>query len=158
MTEWPTPASTLSQITVMGLEPRVQLNVAGRSKNIFVNTRATYSVLISYSGNFFPQTCTILVVIGKVVTKRFTLAAGMDRHFCISFWWPLSVLPPYWEEIYLISWGPPLWWESVQPPELYNSLVATEELTVASPIVKPWEEKLNLQVWGQLLDELTELN
>ena len=91
MTEWPTPASNLSEMTAMGLEPRVQLNVAGRSKNLFVDTRATYSVLTSYSGNFSPQTCTILVAIGKVVTKRLTLfVAGMDGHFCISSWWPLS--------------------------------------------------------------------
>ena len=40
-------------------------------------------------------------------------------------------------------------------------LVATEELTVVSPIVryqKLWEEKFNHQVWDQLLDEHTKLN
>ena len=121
MTEWPTPASTLSQITVMGLEVRVQLNVAGRSKNLFVNTRATYSVLTSYSGNFSPQTCTILVAIGKVVTKRFTLVCCWDGQTFLHQFLVAPVLLPYWEEIYLISWGPPLWWEPFQPPELYNS-------------------------------------
>ena len=26
--------------------------------------------------------------------------AGMDKYFPTSFWWPLSVLLPYWEEIF----------------------------------------------------------
>ena len=26
--------------------------------------------------------------------------AGMDEYFPTSFWWPLSVLFPYWEEIF----------------------------------------------------------
>ena len=34
--------------------------------------------------------------------------AGMDKYFPTSFWWSLSVLPPYWEEIYSLNWGPPL--------------------------------------------------
>ena len=57
----------------MGLEPRVQLDVAGRSENFLVDTGATYSVLISYSGAF-SQTCTILGATGKTTTKRFTQA------------------------------------------------------------------------------------
>ena len=61
----------LSQITIMGLEPRVQLDVAGRSENFLVDTRATYSVLTSYYGAFFSQTCTILGATGKTITKRF---------------------------------------------------------------------------------------
>ena len=47
----------LSQITIMGLEPRVQLDVAGRSKNFLVDTGATYSVLTFYSGDFSSQIC-----------------------------------------------------------------------------------------------------
>ena len=43
----PALASPLSQITITGLEPRVQLDVAGRSENFLVNTEATYSVLIA---------------------------------------------------------------------------------------------------------------
>ena len=58
----------------MGLEPRVQLDVAGRSENFLVDTEATYSVLISYSGAFSPQTHTILGATGKATTKRFTQA------------------------------------------------------------------------------------
>ena len=70
----PTPASCLSQITIMGLEPRVQLDVAGRSENFLVDTGVTYSVLISYCGAFSSQTCTILGATGKTTTKRFTRA------------------------------------------------------------------------------------
>ena len=58
----------------MGLEPRVQQNVAGRSENFLVDTRATYSVLTSYSGAFSSQTRTIVGATGKTITKRFTQA------------------------------------------------------------------------------------
>ena len=61
----PTPASRLSQITITGLESRVQLDVAGRPQNFLVDTGATYSVLISYSRAFSSQTCTILSAKGK---------------------------------------------------------------------------------------------
>ena len=84
----------------MGLEPRVQQDVAGRVENFLVDTRATYSVLTSYSGAFSSQTCTILSTTGKTITKRF-LVARMDKYFPTSFWWSLSVLLPYWEEIFL---------------------------------------------------------
>ena len=50
----------LSQITIMGLEPRVELDVAGRSKNFLVDTRAIYSVLTSDSGDFSSLICIIL--------------------------------------------------------------------------------------------------
>ena len=52
----------------------MQLDVAGRSENFLVDTGATYSVLISYSGAFSSQTCTILGATGKATTKRFTRA------------------------------------------------------------------------------------
>ena len=67
-------AARLSQTTIMGLEPRVQLDVAGRSKNFLVDTGATYSVLISYSAAFSSQSCTILGATGKATTKKFTRA------------------------------------------------------------------------------------
>ena len=82
----------------MGLEPRVQLDVAGRSENFLVDTGATYSVLISYSGAFSSKTCTILGATGKATTKRFTRAL-----LCC---WDGQILPhsvlvvPYWEEIF----------------------------------------------------------
>ena len=59
-------------MTNMGLEPWVQLDVAGRSENFLVDTGATYSVLTSYSGAFSSRTCTILGATGKTTTKRFT--------------------------------------------------------------------------------------
>ena len=34
------------------------------------------------------------------------LVAGMDKYFPTSFWWSLSILLPYWEEIYSLNWGP----------------------------------------------------
>ena len=46
--------------------------------------------------------------------------AGMDKYFPTSFWWSLSVLPHYWEEIYSINWGLPLWWEAFQSLESYS--------------------------------------
>ena len=82
----------------MGLEPRVQLDVAGRSENFLV-------VLTFCSGNFSSQTCTILGATGKTITKRFilpstSLVSGMDKHLPISFGWSLRVQLPYWEEIF----------------------------------------------------------
>ena len=114
----------LSQITITELEPRVQLDVAGRSENFLVDTGATYCVLISYSGAFTSQTCTILGATRKTTTKRFTqalLCCWDGQIFPTSFWWSLSVLLPYWEEIYSLNWGPPFWWEVFQPLELYSS-------------------------------------
>ena len=93
----------LSQITITGLEPRVQLDVAGRSEDFLVDTGATYSVLTSYSSAFSSQTYTILRGTGKTITKdslKLFFVAGMDKYFPTSFWWPLSVLLPYWEEIF----------------------------------------------------------
>ena len=80
------PAS-LSQIVITGLEPRVQLDVAGRPENFLVDTGATYSVLISYSGAFFSYTCTILGDTGKTITKDSPehFVAGIDKYFPISF-------------------------------------------------------------------------
>ena len=89
----------------------MQLDVAGSSENLLVDTEASYSVLTSYSGNFSPQTCSILGAMGKAITKNAPehfFVAGMDRYFPTSFWWSLSVLLPYWEETYSLSWGPPL--------------------------------------------------
>ena len=98
----------LSQITITGLEPRVQLDVAGRSENFLVDTGATYSVLTSCSRAFSCQTCTFLVATGKTITKdspKHFFVAGMDKYFPTSFWWSLSVLLPYWEDISPCLWN-----------------------------------------------------
>ena len=71
----------------MGLEPREQLDVAGRSKNFLADTGATYSVLTFYSGAFSPQTRTILAATGKTITRRSPedfFVAGMDKYFPTS--------------------------------------------------------------------------
>ena len=91
----------LSQITITGLEPRMQLDVQGKSENFFVDT---YSVLTSCSRALFPQTCTILGATGKTITK------DSPEHFFVAamvniFWWFLSVLLPYWEGISLCLWN-----------------------------------------------------
>ena len=91
------------QISIMELEPRVQLDVADRSKNFLVDTGATYSVLTSYPRAFSSQTCTILGATEKRTTKyspKHFFVAGMDKYFPTSFWWSLGVLLPYWEEIF----------------------------------------------------------
>ena len=86
----------------MGLEPMVQLDVAGRSKNFLVDTGATYSVLTSYYRAFF-QTCTVLGDTGKQLLKdslEHFFVAVMCKYVPTSFWWTLSVLLFYWEEIF----------------------------------------------------------
>ena len=90
----------------MELEPSVQLDVAGKSKNFLVDTGATYSVMSSYSRAFSSQTCAILGATGKTTTKNSPehfFVAGMDKYFPTSFWWSLSVLLPYWEETYSLN-------------------------------------------------------
>ena len=93
----------LSQITITGLEPRLQLDMAGRPENFLVDTGATYSVLTSWSGAFSSQTCTIWGATRKTITKRFTgalLCSWNGQILSTSFLWLLSVLFPYWEEIF----------------------------------------------------------
>ena len=72
-------------------------------ENFLVDTGATYSFLTSYSSAFSSQTCTILRGTGKTITKdslKLFFIAGMDKYFPTNFWWPLSVLLPYWEDIF----------------------------------------------------------
>ena len=80
----------------------MQLDVAGRSENFLFDTRATCSVLTSFS-RAFSQTCTIWGTTGKQLQKdspdHFSVA-GMDKYFPISFWWSLSILLSYWEEVF----------------------------------------------------------
>ena len=107
----PTPASLPVQITITGLEPRVQLDVAGRSENFLLDTGATYSVLTSYSGAFSPQTCTIWGATGKTITKRFTralLCCWDGQIFSHQFLVVPECSTPLLEEIYSPNWGPPL--------------------------------------------------
>ena len=74
----------------MGLETRVLLDVAGRSKNFSVDTGATYSVLTSCSGAFSSKACTILGATGKKKLQNYSskhfFVAVMDKYFPTSFW------------------------------------------------------------------------
>ena len=94
----------------MGMEPRAQLDEADRSKK--VDTGAAYSVLTSYSRAFSSQICTSLGAPGKKQLQKDSLehffVAGMDKYFPASFWQSLSVLLPYWKEIYSLNWSAPL--------------------------------------------------
>ena len=81
------------------------LDAACRSKNFLVDTAATcvpVSVL-TYSRAFSSQTCTIWGATGKIITKdspKHFFVAGMGKYFPTSFGGSLSVLLPYWEEIF----------------------------------------------------------
>ena len=70
----PAPASPPVTDNHHGAGAKGAAGVAGRSENFLFDTWATYSVLISYSGAFSSQTCTILGATGKTTTKRLTQA------------------------------------------------------------------------------------
>ena len=85
---------------IMRQEPRVQLDVAGRSENFLIDMATTYFVLTSYSRVFSSQTCTILSATSKIIIKdspKHFFVAGMDKYFPTTFWWSLSVLLSYWK-------------------------------------------------------------
>ena len=138
----------------MGLEPRVQLDVAGRSENFLVDTGATYSVLISYSGAFSSQICTILGAT-KTTTKRFaqTLLCCWDGQI---FSHQFLVVPEYPTPLLgrdiLTKLGTTLVMGSFSAPRSLQLLVTTEEPIKPAPIErsqKLWDDKINPQVWDQ---------
>ena len=81
---------------------KVQLDEAGRSENFLVDTGDTYSVLTSFSRVLSSQTCTILVATWKKLQKDSPehFVPGVDKYFPTSFWWSLSALLPFCEEIF----------------------------------------------------------
>ena len=120
----PLQPARLSQISITGLEPRVQLDVAGRFENFLVDTGATYFVLISYSRAFSSQTCTILGATGKATTKRFTLAllCCWDGQIFSHQFLVVSECPtPLLGRDILTKLGTTLVMEVFQPLELYSS-------------------------------------
>ena len=145
----------MSQITITGLEPRVQVDVAGRSENFLVDTRATYSVLISCSGAFSSQTCTILGATGKGTTKRFTralLCCWDGQIFSHQFLVVPECPTPLLGRDILTNLGITLVMRSFSAPRALQLLVTTEEPITPSPIErdqKLWEDKINPQVWDQ---------
>ena len=70
--DWSGPfqSAHLSQITITGLDPRVQLDVVGRSENFLVHTGVTYSVLTSCSKPSPPKPVPLWVL--QENTNRFT--------------------------------------------------------------------------------------
>ena len=139
----------------MRLEPRVQLDVAGKSKNFLVDTGVIYSVLTSYSRAFSSQTCSILCATGKTITKRFTqaLTCYWDGHifsyqFLVVREHPTLLLG---RDI-LTKLGTTLVMGSFSAPRALQLLVTTEEPITPSPIErdqKLWKDKINPQVWVQ---------
>ena len=133
----PLQPAHLSQITITGLEPRVQLDVAGRSENFLVDTGATYSVLISYSGAFSSQTCTILGATGKATTKRFTqalLCCWDGQIFSHQFLVVPECPTPLLGRDILTKLGTTLVMGSFSAPRALQLLVTTEEPITPSPI------------------------
>ena len=146
--KWPTPASPPVTDNITGLEPRVQLDVAGRPENFLVGTGGTYSILISYSGAFSSQTCTILGATGKPTTKRFTralLCCWDGQIFSHQF----LVVPEYPTPLLgrdiLTKLGTTLVMGSFSAARALQLLVTTEEPT--TPSIKRdqrlWEDKIN---------------
>ena len=83
----------------MGLEPRVQLGIAGRSENFLVDTGANYSVLTPTLEPSLPKPVPFWLLQEKQLQKdspEHFFVGEMDNYFPTSFWWPLSVLFPYW--------------------------------------------------------------
>ena len=125
----------LSQITITGLEPRVQ-DVAGKSKNL-VDIGATYSVLTSYSRGFSPQTCTILGFTGKTNYKKINLSTSLLLGWINIFpsvsggpWVSYSLIG----KIYTHWTGTTLVMENFSAPGALQHLVTTEKPITPSPI------------------------
>ena len=110
-------------------------------------------VLISYSGAFSSQTCTILGATGKATTKRFTRAfvccwdGQISSHQFLVV--PECPTPLMGRDI-LIKLGTILVMGGFSAPRALQLLVTTEEPITHSPIgrvKKLWEDKVNPQVW-----------
>ena len=115
----------------------MQLDVAGRSKNFLVDTGATYSVLISYSGDLSSQTCTILGATGKATTKRFTralLCCWDGQIFSHQFLVVPECPTPLLGRDILTKLGTTLVMGSFSAPRALQLLVTTKEPITPSPI------------------------
>ena len=120
----------------------------GRSENFLVDTGAAYSVLISYSGDFSSQTCTILGAIGKATTKRFTqalLCCWDGQIFSHQFLVVPECPTPLMRRDILTKLGTTLVMGSFSAPRALQLLVTTEESITPSPIEREqrlWEDKI----------------
>ena len=129
--------------------------MAGRSENFLVDIGAPYSVLISYSGAFSSQTCTILGATGKATTKRFTqalLCCWDGQIFSHQFLVVPECPTPLLGRDILTKLGTTLVIGSFSAPRALQLLVTTEKPITPSPIErnqKLWEDKINPQVWNK---------
>ena len=111
-------------------------------------------VLISYSGAFSSQTCTILGATGKAATKRFTRALCCWDGQIFSHQFPVAPECPtllLGRDI-LTKLGTTVVMGSFSAPRALQLLVTTEEPITPSPTErdqKLWEDKINPQVWSQ---------
>ena len=115
----------------------------------------TQNFLISYSGPFSSQTCTIWGATGRTITKRFTQA----RLCC----WDGQIFPhqflvvpecptPLMGRDILTKLGTTLVMGSISATRALQLLVTTEEPTTPSPRErdkKLWEDTINPQAWDQ---------
>ena len=100
----PTPASSPGTDTITGLEPRVQQDVAGRSKKFLVDTGAPTLSWSPTPEPSPPKSVPFCMPQEKQVLKdspKHLFVAGMDKYFSTSFSWSLNVLLSYREEFSL---------------------------------------------------------
>ena len=103
--DWSSPIQLahLSQITITGLEPRVQLHVADRSDNFLMSqglpTLSWPPTLEPSSRKPVPFWAPQEKQLQKDSPEHF-FVSGMEKYFLTSFWWSLSILLLYWEEIF----------------------------------------------------------
>ena len=140
----------------------MQLDVAGRSENFLVDMGA---VLISYSGDFSSQTCTIWGATGKTTTKRFTrslLCCWDGQIFSHQFLLVPECPTPLWGRDILTKLGTTLVMGSFSAPRALQLLVTTEEPMTPSPIERDknyGRTKLTPRCGTRgFLDEPTKLN
>ena len=113
----------------------MQPDVAYKSQNFLVDTGATYSVLISYSGAFFSQT--ILGATGKETIKIFTqalLCCWDGQIFSHQFLVVPKYPTPLMGRDILTKLGTTLVMGSFSAPRSLQLLVTTEEPITPSPI------------------------
>ena len=132
----PAPASPPVTDNHHGAGAKGAAGVAGRSKNFLVDTGATYSVLISYSGGFSSQTCTILGATGKATTKRFTralLCCWDGQIFSHQFLVVPECPTPLLGRDILTKLGTTLVMGSFSAPRALQLLITTEQPIIPSP-------------------------
>ena len=151
----PAPASPPVTDNHLGAAAKGAPGCAGRPENFLVDTGVTYSVLISYSGDFSSQTSTILGATRKATTERFTqalLCCWDGQIFSHQFLVVPECPTPLTGRDILSKLGTTLVMGSFSAPRALQLLVTTEEPITSSPIERDqrlWEDKINPQVWDQ---------